>query len=113
MSEVRTFFRVSNTQTNQGLWYSYDGEHTGLIHTKFNFCTNKDLPMPFTPEIVGYLSTADSMEALWHWFSKEDVLKLQDHGYYIHQYESDDYKFHVNHWVINKESCKLIKQIIL
>ncbi len=41
MSE--TFFRVSHENTEQGLWYDFDGHFTGLIHSRFSFCQNHEL----------------------------------------------------------------------
>ncbi len=107
---MKTFYRVSNIDTNQGLWYAFDGSFTGLIHNQFNFCKNNELQMPFDEELVGYLSATDSLETLWNWFTKEDIQELQKHGYYIHEYETDDYKFYdkFQHWVISQKNSKLI-----
>jgi IS1 family transposase len=112
---MKTFYRVSNTNTQQGLWYNFDGNFTGLIHNKFNFCTHKDLKMDFDETLVGYLSATDSLDTLYEWFPKEDILKLQKHGYYIHIYETDDFKFYekFQHLVINQSKSKLITKIIL
>ena len=74
--DKKIFYRVSNTETNQGLWYDMEGNFTGLIHTKFNFCLNHELPMPYDKEIVGWLSTTDELDALLHWFTKEDIIEL-------------------------------------
>ena len=30
----KTFYRVANTETEQGLWYDFKGQFTGLIHSK-------------------------------------------------------------------------------
>lgn len=111
--EKKLFYRVSNTETNQGLWYSYEGVHTGLIHKKFSFCKSKDLPMPFNEEAVGYLSTTDSIDDLWNWFPREDILRLQDNRYFLHIYESSDYKVYMNHYLIKQDSCKIIGRILL
>lgn len=112
---MKTFYRVSNTETQQGLWYNFDGNFTGLIHNEFNFCLHKDLKMDFDEELVGYLSATESLETLYQWFPKEDIIKLQEHGYYIHVYETDDHKFYerFQHQVINQSKSKLVKQIKL
>jgi len=73
---MKTFYRVSNTDTQQGLWYNFSGEFTGLIHNKFDFCLHKELKMDFDEELVGYLSATDSLETLWQWFPKDDIIKL-------------------------------------
>jgi len=99
----------------QGLWYDFKGTHTGLIHNEFNFCLNKDLKMDFDPELKGYLSATDSLETLYNWFTKEDIINLQKHNYFIHVFESDDYKFYdrFQHLVINQSKSKLIDKIVL
>ena len=50
--EKKIFYRVANNQTEQGLWYDFAGNFTGLIHSKFDFCLNTKLPMPFDKEIT-------------------------------------------------------------
>ena len=47
--ETKLFYRVANKETNQGLWYDQKGNFTGLIHGRFDFCENTNLPMPFDP----------------------------------------------------------------
>lgn len=113
--EKKTFYRVANTETGQGLWYDQQGNFTGLIHSEFNFCLHKDLKMDFDPELSGYLSATDSLEDLHKWFPKEDIKRLQDFGYSIHVYESADYKFYerFQHLVINQESAVLINKLTL
>lgn len=110
-----TFYRVCNTETQQGLWYDFQGGFTGLIHKDFNFCKNNTLAMDFDEELVGYLSATDSLESLYHWFPEEDIKELQKHNYFIHLYETENYKFYekFQHLVINQKDSKLIKQIIL
>lgn len=105
--ETKTFYRVANTQTQQGLWYDFNGNFTGLIHTKYNFCTNNQLPMPFDENIVGWLSATDNLNDLYHWFTEEDITNLYPFGYRILEYEADDYKFYNNHWIIKQETSKI------
>lgn len=112
----KTFYRVSNVETNQGLWYDQSGEFTGLIHDKFNFCTNNKMPMPYDKDIVGWLSATDDLEELYKWFTKEDILLLQEHGYYIHEYEAVEHKkYHsakvgITHWIIDQETSRVINK---
>src|ERR1044072_4803187 len=94
---IKRFFRVCDVFTHQGLWYDQEGRFTGLIHDIFNFCMNSELQMPFNRDVVGYLSATGTLEDLFSWFSKEDILKLQDHRYGVYEYWSDDYKFHMGH----------------
>jgi hypothetical protein len=109
--EKKIFYRVSNTDTNQGLWYSIDGVFTGLIHNEFKFCTNSSLKMPFDNNVLGYLSCTDTIENLHLWFPKEDIKKLELNHFFLHEYESEDYKEYENHWLFNQESATLIRQI--
>lgn len=110
MSKI--FYRVSN-HDGEGLWYDQYGNFTGLIHTKFNFCVNNRLPMPFDEDIRGYLSAAQTLDELWIWFPREDVLKLQKHNVYISVYSATDYKEHSGHWVINENSSVFEGNLIL
>ncbi len=111
----KTFYRVCNENTEQGLWYGYNGSFTGLIHTKFNFCLNSELKMDFDPELVGWLSAVETLEDLYKWFPKEDILELQKHGWYIHKYETDSFKFYdrFQHYVINSLDSNLVATVIL
>jgi len=110
-----TFYRVCNAKTKQGLWYDENGKFTGLIHDKFSFCHNNNLLMDYDEELKGYLSATKTLEDLFTWFSKEDILNLQEHNYFIYQYQSDDFKFYekFNHLVINQSKSKIIKKIVL
>ena len=112
---MKTFYRVCNPETEQGLWYNLNGEFTGLIHDRFNFCLNSKLEMPFDDELVGWLSAVEKLDDLWVWFEKSDVYRLQKHGWFIHEYEVNGYKFYdkFNHWVIRQDSSKPIRQIKL
>lgn len=109
----KTFYRIANEETKQGLWYDSKGNFTGLIHNKFNFCMNKDLPMPFDPEIVGWLSATDSLEDLFNWFSKDDIERLESHGYFITVYEAEKIKQYKNHLVICQETSIIKERISL
>lgn len=106
----QTYFRVCHKDTLQGLWYTFNGEFTGLIHDEFSFCTNTELKMDFDPEIMGWVSAVETLDLLWNWFTKEDVIKLQKHGWFIHEYESEDIKFYerFQHTVIKQVTSKPI-----
>ena len=107
------FYRVANTETNQGLWYDTKGNFTGLIHTEFNFCENSNLAMPFDENVKGHLSATKTLEELFVWFPKIDIIALSIFGYKAIAYEATDYKFYNNHWLINKESSVKLKCISL
>jgi len=113
--QPKKYYRVCNKETLQGLWYDYKGQFTGLIHEEFAFCTNNKLEMDFDPEIVGWLSATDSLETLYNWFTKEDIIRLQKWGWYIHEFEAVDVKFYerFQHQVINQETSKVLRVIDL
>ena len=112
---TKIFYRVCNPESEQGLWYKFNGEFAGLIHDKFSFCKNSDLAMDFDPDLVGWLSATDSQESLYNWFSKEDILTLQEHGWYIHKYKVKNYRFYekFQHYVICQSTSELIGKVTL
>jgi hypothetical protein len=107
------FYRVCNPATEQGLWNNFDGTFTGLIHERFDFCANSKLAMDFDEEIVGWLSATQNLEDLWKWFTREDVMRLQNHGWFIHVYEATSWKFYdkFQHYVICQQTSKIIERI--
>lgn len=109
------FYRVCHEMTMQGLWYDELGYFTGLIHSDYNFCKNNTLQMPFDKEVVGWLSVAETLEELHTWFSEEDIIKLQEYGYFIFEFESDSVKFYdkFQHHLIESINSKATKKIIL
>ena len=112
---MKKFYRVCNPNTQQGLWYQFNGTFAGLIHNEFDFLTNSTLRMDFDPELVGWLSATDSLEKLYKWFTESDILKLQKYGWYIHVYETKNYKFYdkFQHDVICQNTSKIVKRIII
>lgn len=105
----KTFYRVCQKDTLQGLWYSQGGTFSGLIHNQFSFCKNHKLKMDFDSELVGWVSVVEHLDHLWAWFTKEDVKKLQDHGWFIHSFISSEYRFYerFQHLVMKQNSCKV------
>jgi len=111
---MQKFYRINHHNTLQGLWYDYNGQFTGLIHDDFSFCANSELRMDFDENLVGYIS-AVPQDDLYRWFPVEDILKLQEHGYGIHVYESDDVKFceKFQHTLINQATAKLVETHVM
>jgi len=107
----KLFYRVANVESQQGLWYNFNGEFTGLIHNEFKFCTNHNLPMPFTPELVGWLSATETLEELFFWFTEQDITELEKFGFKITLYEANEYKIFENHWII-KQDESVVKEIL-
>lgn len=112
--ETKLFYRIG-TDNTEGLWYDKSGKFTGLIHTKYDFCTNSTLEMPFDKELVGFVSVANNLEHLYQWFSKDDILRLQEYGFSILEYKAEDYKFYdlFKHNVINQETSLLMNKLKL
>lgn len=111
--ETKLFYRVANHETQQGLWYDFKGNFTGFIHDKFNFCTNNKLPMPYDPNIVGWLSATETLDELFNWFTQKDIEELEKHGYTIALYEASEYKYHNNHWIIKQDDSRLVECLSL
>lgn len=109
----KLFYRLEDKVTHQGLWYDFKGEFTGLIHDKFAFCMNSQLPMPFDIKLVGWLSATETLDELFNWFSKEDIQNLEEYGYRVAIYQASEYRYHNNHWIINKDSSRLVEQLSL
>lgn len=104
------FYRVENPATVHGLWYNKDGTYTGRIHTpEFSGLRLKDLPMPFDPTIVGWVSVTDTEETLKDWFDDNDMNILRPKGFKISVYESDEYRFNGSHWVMKQSSAKFLR----
>jgi hydroxymethylpyrimidine pyrophosphatase-like HAD family hydrolase len=113
--KLKTFYRVCNENTEQGLWYGYEGNFTGLLHEEFSFCKNKELEMDFDQELIGWLSATDNLEDLFKWFTKDDISNLRQYGWHIYKYEASDYKFYdrFQHYVINQETSKRVNRIFI
>ena len=110
----KLFYRIG-VDNQQGLWYNKSGEFTGLIRKQYNWLTASVLIMPFEQELVGYLSVADSLEHLYQWFSREEILKLQEDNFLVYEYLASDFKFYnlYNHNVINESTSVLHNKIKL
>lgn len=115
MTTPKTYYRVCHFDTLQGLWYNFNGDFTGLIHDKFDFCQNTELRMEFDPTLVGWLSAVETLEDLFKWFSKDDIAKLEEHGWFIHEFESDSVRFYepFQHTVIEQSRSRVVRLISL
>lgn len=109
----KLYYRVSNKETKQGLWYDSKGKFTGLIHGEFNFCENNNLLMPFDPELAGWLSATDSLDDLFNWFPRKDIERLQNYGWFITTYEAVRVKQYKNHLVICQETSVIKEHLYL
>lgn len=110
----KTYYRVE-ADDKKGLWYDKEGNYTGLIHSKFNFCNSSDLKMPFDKELIGWISVATSLDNLFEWFNKKEILKLQKYGFKILMYEAEEIKKYdkFNHFVIKQDTAKIVAKFML
>lgn len=111
--DPKIFYRLGHITNGSGLWYNPDGQYHGSIHGMFNFCSNSALEMPYDEKIVGWLSACESLDELYNWFTKIDILRLQDYGYRVSCYGAADFRRHSNHWVIKQDRSTLLYQMEL
>jgi hypothetical protein len=111
----KSFYRVCNLESKQGLWYKPNGEFAGLIHTDFSFCSNSELQMPYDEALKGWLSAVSSIDSLWKWFTQEDIQRLQNHGWFMYRYETTMWSFYekFQHEIIWDKSSRAIEKIKL
>jgi hypothetical protein len=71
--------------------------------------------MDFDPELPRRLSAVENLDDLYKWFTKEDILKLQEFGWFIHEYSASKYWFYerFQHHVICQDTSELIRKIEL
>lgn len=113
IADTKMFYRVNHVDTQQGLWYDFKGQFTGNIHSWYNFCQNRDLEMDFDPEVVGWISATESLSKLLDWFPAKDITRLQDEGYFIHTYETSEFKWYerFKHYLIKQSSSVLVAKL--
>lgn len=101
---TKLFYRVEGIDGHAGLWYDRDGTFTNRIKTIEPACINCDLPMPYDDQVLGYVSAVDDLADLYAWFSKEDLQAMLKYGFVLKIFESTDYKYYHNHWLIKIDS---------
>lgn len=105
--EAKLFYRVG-TLDNRGMWYDNKGVYHGAMNSpEFEKLSCHKVQMPYDESIVGYLSVAETLEELKHWFNDNDMALLAPLGFRILTFEATDYRRHDNHWVINQETSIL------
>lgn len=111
----QVFYRVCHETSLRGLWYDFNGKFTGIIHNEFDFCKHKELQMEYDPELVGWLSATDTLDKLFEWFPPKDILRLQDEGWYLHEFLAVDTRFYerFQHLVINQETSVVKRKMKL
>jgi hypothetical protein len=109
----RYFVRITHAKTKQGVWYDFDGNFTGLIHTKYSFCKSSNLQMPYCEDTVGWISATETIGELLEWFPLKDIRRLQIYGYEVALFESTLYKYKGTHWLLSKKDSKRIGKVII
>lgn len=71
------------------------------------------MPMEFDTEMVGWLSATESLEVLFHWFSREEILRLQEYGFQVVVFEATEYRQYNGHWLIKQNSSVIVETIAL
>lgn len=93
--EPKFVYRIENVDRSVGFWYNQDGTESHLAEKLQT--ANRDLPMPpdreryTAPSGHRWICSAPSLEALLHWFNKEDFPKLIENGFKLHMYEVTEY----------------------
>ena len=81
-------YRVENIHTLEGLWFNgKTGAEERLVDALD--LSNKMLPMPSTPVIgrADLISAAESLEQLKFWFNYTDLVKLEQRGFELAEYD--------------------------
>lgn len=85
---MTTLLRIQH-QTGGGMWYTNDGIYQGII-TTIEGAKSAALPMPYDDTFQDggtWLSAVRSAEELLEWFSTDDILELNRHGFLLMQLE--------------------------
>lgn len=90
-----TFFR-QNQENIKSLVLQIDSLER-IINSTFKEMKDTTIIHVFPQEIKIYCDT------------KDDIIALKPYGFRIVAYLSDDYKFYNNHYLINKDTSKIIK----
>lgn len=110
---MKHYYRIG--KEGVGLWYDQEGKFTGNIHNDFTWLTASKLEMPFEDELIGFISVADSLQHLYQWFSVAEIKELQEQGFFIEEWASNDVKYYdlYQHNVILKSSSILVSKLII
>lgn len=86
-----TLYRVENPVSKAGLWYSENGEWSGVV-TKIGY-RNAELPMGFEDCMAGgWHSAVDNLDDLKQWFNHDDMVMMESLGYTIMEFDVEDYR---------------------
>lgn len=85
-------YRVTSTDKDCSFWYDENGQPSEVFK-EYGWLTASKLPMPFDQNMVGWLSGTFTMEQLYGWFSKEELIELcKDGKYCLHEYETNEWR---------------------
>ena len=88
-------FRVENKDLDVGFWFRSDGTESHLAEKLGT--SNRTLPMPYdrekftSPSGRRWICSAPTLEAMLHWFGKDDFPILIQNGFKFHMYEVSEY----------------------
>lgn len=122
MNNPKKVFRVDHQDRDRGLWYTVKGDFTGEIHQELSFCKSSALKMPYDEALADeWRSATSSATELLHWFTVDELERLEDHGYSVtiykatehklHSYKDPDTKMKISHVIFNKHTAELIDTV--
>lgn len=92
---IQEIFRIENQETMHGMWYNQKGELDPFIKT-LTEGISADLPMEpherYGQNNKRWFSGCKDFELLKHWFSRRDILELNDAGYRLYKFESQEFQ---------------------
>ena len=107
----KLFYRVHHPR-DLGLWYNGKAEFTNEIEKLDLKCAKLD--MSFDDNCAGgFISCTDTLDNLYNWFSREELLKLVDNGYDVLVFKAEESKFHekFKHHLFKKEGSIIVAKI--
>lgn len=92
---IQEIFRIENQDTMNGMWYNDKGEYDPFIKT-LTEGISADLPME-PHERYGqfdrrWFSGCVDFDLLKHWFSKRDIFELNEAGYKLYKFQSQEFQ---------------------
>jgi hypothetical protein len=109
------YYRVQQEDNTQGLWYNRDGTFNNRIVTpEYNYLKAHSVPMSFDKEIAGgWLSAVKNIKTLDNWFSKDELEKLKEQGFYVFEFKVEQARFYepYQHDLIHAESSIIVDKI--
>lgn len=85
-------FRIEHAETGNGMWTDkFDGQ---LV---LEYLTDRrliEMPMPYDPTFNAdgkrFKTAVDTLDAMAHWFTRQDVVEMVDHGFVMLAFEAPE-----------------------